>query len=106
MRTCESIICDNRPLSLCHEPPNAPSEKAQKEPHGSFEVKCGSSEHDIYRVSEKTLVKVPSQTMVALAVPDNRFYSRPLPEQLVLPGLHVGRVRSFRNVRYHDLRVS
>ena len=28
---------------------------------------CGSSEHDIYSVSEKTLVEVPSQTMVALA---------------------------------------
>ena len=54
-------------MSLCHEPPDDPSEKAQKEPHGSFEVKCGSSEHDIYRVSEKTLVEVPSQTMVALA---------------------------------------
>lgn len=67
MRACECIICDNRPLSLCHEPPNDPFEKAQKEPHGSFEVICGSSEHDIYRVSEKTLVEVPSQTMVALA---------------------------------------
>ena len=67
MRACESIICDNRPLSLCHEPPNAPSEKAQKEPHGSIEVICGISEYDIYRVSEKTLVEVPSQTMVALA---------------------------------------
>ena len=54
-------------MSLCHEPPDDTSEKAQKEPHGSFEVKCGSSEHDIYRVSEKTLVEVPSQTMVALA---------------------------------------
>lgn len=78
MRACECIICDNRPLLLCHEPPNDPSEKAQKEPHGFLEVICGSSEHDIYRVSEKTLVKVPSQTMVALAVSDNRFYSRPL----------------------------
>ena len=92
MRACAGITCDDWALSLCHDPPNAPSEKAQKEPHGSFEVKCCSSEHDIYRVSEKTLVKVPSQTMVALAVPDNRFYSRPRPEQLVLPGLHVGRV--------------
>lgn len=54
MRACECIICDNRPLSLCHEPPNDPFEKAQKEPRGSFEVICGSSEHDIYRVSEKT----------------------------------------------------
>ena len=54
-------------MSLCHEPPNDPFEKAQKKPHGSFEVICGSSEHDIYRVSEKTLVEVPSQTMVALA---------------------------------------
>ena len=63
MRTCECIICDNRPLSLCHEPPNDPFEKAQKEPRGSFEVICGSSEHDIY----KTLVEVPSQTKVALA---------------------------------------
>ena len=70
MRACESIICDNRQLSLCHEPPNAPSEKAQTEPHGSFEVICGSSEHDISRVSEKTLVEVLSQTMVALAVPN------------------------------------
>ena len=67
MRAYECIICDNRPLSLCHEPPKDPFEKAQKEPHGSFEVICGSSEHDIYRVSEKTLVNVPSQTMVALA---------------------------------------
>ena len=57
-------------MSLCHEPPNDPFEKAQKEPHGSLEVKCSSSEHDIYRVSEKLLVEVPSQTMVALAVPD------------------------------------
>ena len=54
MRACECIICDNRPLSLCHEPPNDAFEKAQKEPRGSFEVICGSSEHDIYRVSEKT----------------------------------------------------
>ncbi|MCI6486023.1 MAG: hypothetical protein MSA20_07270, partial [Bacteroidales bacterium] len=46
MRACESIICDNRPLTLCHEPPKDPFEKAQKEPHGSFEVICGSSEHD------------------------------------------------------------
>ena len=67
MRACECIICDNRPLSLCHEPPNDPFEKAQKVPRGSFEVICGSSEHDIYRVSEKTLVEVPYQTMVALA---------------------------------------
>ncbi|MGYP000000640923 len=29
MRACECIICDNRPLSLCHEPPNDPFEKAQ-----------------------------------------------------------------------------
>ena len=28
---------------------------------------AAASEHDIYRVSEKTLVEVPSQTMVALA---------------------------------------
>ena len=47
-------------MSLCHEPPDDPFEKAQKEPHGSFEVKCGSSEHDIDRVSEKTLVIVPA----------------------------------------------
>ena len=80
MRACECIIYDNRPLFLCHEPHNDPSEKAQKEPHGFLEVICGSSEHDIYRVSEKTFIKVPSQTMVALVVPDNRFYSRPLPE--------------------------
>ena len=71
MRACECIICDNRPLFLCHEPPNAPSEKAQKEPHVFLKVICGSSEHDIYRVSVKTLVEVPSQTMVALAVSDN-----------------------------------
>ena len=44
MRACECFICDNRPLSLCHEPPNDPFEKAQKEPHGSFEVICGSSD--------------------------------------------------------------
>ena len=44
MRACECIICDNRPLSLCHEPPNDPFEKAQNEPHGSFEVICGSSD--------------------------------------------------------------
>ena len=67
MLACECIICDNRPLSLCHEPPNDQLEKAQKEPHGAFEVICGSSEHDIYWVSEKTLVEVPSQTMDALA---------------------------------------
>ena len=78
MGTCTCIACVNWPLPLCHEPLDDPSEKAQKEPHGSFEVICSSSEHDIYRVSEKTLVKVPSQTMVALAVSDNRFYSRPL----------------------------
>ena len=34
MRACESIICDNRPLSLCHEPPNDLFEKAQAEPKG------------------------------------------------------------------------
>ena len=66
MRACASITCDDCALSLCHEPPNDPSEKAQKEPHGSFEVVFSSSEHDIYRVSEKTRVEVPSQTMVAL----------------------------------------
>ena len=92
MDTCTCIACVNWPLPLCHEPFDDPSEKAQKEPHGSFEVICSSSEHDIYRVSEKTLVEVPSQTMVALAVPDNRLNSRPLPEQLVLPGFHVGGV--------------
>ena len=64
---CTCIACVNWPLPLCHEPLDEPSEKAQKEPHGSFEVICSSSEHDIYRVSEKTLVEVPSQTMVALA---------------------------------------
>ena len=73
MGTCTCIACVNWPLPLCHEPLDDPSEKAQKEPHGSFEVICSSSEHDIYRVSEKTLVEVPSQTMVALAVPDNWF---------------------------------
>ena len=57
---------------------------------------AAASEHDIYRVSEKTLVEVPSQTIVALAVPDHWFYSRPLPEQLVLPGLHVLRIRLLR----------
>ena len=103
---CTCIACVNWPLPLCHEPLDDPSEKAQKEPHGSFEVICSSSEHDIYRVSEKTLVEVPSQTMVALAVPDNWFYTSPLPEQLVLPGFHVGGIRSFRYVRYHNLRVS
>ena len=80
--------------------------KRYNKSYGSYEVICGSSEHDINSVSEKTLVEVPSQMMAVLAVPDNRFYSRPLPEQLVLHGLHVGRVRSFRNIRYHDLRVS
>ena len=92
MCACECIICDNRPLFLCHEPPNAPSEKAQKEPPGFLEVICGSSEHDIYRVSEKTLVKVPSQTMVALGMPDNRFCSCSLPEQFMLPCFRVGGV--------------
>ena len=106
MGTCTCIACVNWPLPLCHEPLDEPSEKAQKEPHGSFEVICSSSEHDIYRVSEKTLVEVPSQTMVALAVPYNWFYASPLPEQLVLPGFHVGGIRSFRYVRYHNLRVS
>ena len=105
MGTCTCIACVNWPLPLCHEPLDEPSEKVQKEPHGSFEVIC-SSEHDIYRVSEKTLVEIPSQTMVALAVPDNGFYASPLPEQLVLPGFHVGGIRSFRYVRYHNLRVS
>lgn len=106
MGTCTCIASVNWPLPLCHEPLDDPSEKAQKKPHGSFEVICSSSEHDIYRVSEKTLVEVPSQTMVALAVPDNWFYASPLPEQLVLPGFHVGGIRSFRYVRYHNLRVS
>ena len=106
MGTCTCIACVNWPLPLCHEPLDDPSEKAQKEPHGSFEVICSSSEHDIYRVSEKPLVEVPSQTMVALAVPDNWFYASPLPDQLVLPGFHVGGIRSFRYVRYHNLRVS
>ena len=67
MGTYTCIACVNWPLPLCHEPLDEPSEKAQKEPHGSFEIICSSSEHDIYRVSEKTLVEVPSQTMVALA---------------------------------------
>ena len=106
MRACACITCNNRPYPLCHEPHDDPPDKAQKEPHGSFEVICGGSEHDVNRVSEKTLVEVPSQTMVALAVPYNRLYSCPLPEQLMLPGFHICRVRGFRNVRYHDPRVS
>lgn len=83
-----------------------PPDKTPQASYGSFEVICGGSEHDIYRVSEKTLVGVPSQTMVALAEPDNRFYSRPLPEQLMHPGFHICRVGGFQNVRYHDHRVS
>ena len=95
MRTCACITCDNRLYPLCHEPHDVPPDKAQKEPHGSFEVICGGSEHNVDRVSEKTLVEVPSQTMVALAVPDNRFYSRPFSEQLMLPRFRISESEAF-----------
>ena len=75
---------DGKRFSLYHELHDDPSEKTQKKPHGSFEViRCGS-EHDVNRVSEKALVKIPSQTMVAFAVPDNGLYSCSLPKQFLL----------------------
>ncbi len=57
-----------------------PHQNRHKAPHISFDVKGGRCEHDADRIYEKTHVVVPFQTMVALAVPDNRLYSRPLPE--------------------------
>ena len=92
MRARVCITCDGKRFPRCHESRDDPSKKTQKKPYGSFEIKCCGSEHDVNRVSEKSLVKVSSQTMVAFAVPDNRFYSRPLLEQLVLPGFHIGGV--------------
>ena len=53
MRACASITCNDRALSLCHEPPNDPFEKAQKSLIASFEVICSCSEHDTCRVSGK-----------------------------------------------------
>jgi hypothetical protein len=47
-------------FALLIPPFQHPFDKAQKKPHGSFEVECGSCQHDVYGVSEKTLVKVPS----------------------------------------------
>ena len=57
-----------------------PHQNRHKAPHVSYDVKGGSGEHDADRIYERTIVVVPFQTMVALAVPDNRLYSRPLPE--------------------------
>ena len=75
---------DGKRFSLYHEPHDDPREKTQKKPHGSCEViRCGS-EHDVNRVSEKALVKIPSQTMIAFAVPDNGLYSCSLPKQFFL----------------------
>ena len=45
MRACACITCNNRPYPLCHEPHDVPPDKAQKKPHGSFEVICGGREH-------------------------------------------------------------
>ena len=66
-----------------------PLDEAQKKPHGSFEVECGSSEHDVEGVSEKIPVEVSSKTMVALAMSDDWLYARSLSEQFVFLGSHV-----------------
>ena len=100
-----SVIKSILPSDLRNKHENKFVKRPKKKPHGSFKVIC-SSKHDINGVSEKTLVKVSSQTMVALAMPDNRFYSRPLPKQFVFPGFCVGGFLSFRNVGYHYFRVS
>lgn len=57
--------------------------KAQKNLHGSFEVKRGSRKHDIDEASEETLAEVPPWPLVRLAVPYNRLYCRLLWRTLV-----------------------
>lgn len=44
--------------------------------------------------------------MITLAVADNGFDARPLPEEFVLLGFCVGWIRCFRNIRDENLRLS
>lgn len=85
----------------------SPSEKkAQKKPHGSFEVECGGGEHNVDVVSENTFVEVPCETVVRFQVADDRFYSSALAEQVVLLSPLVVAIRGFWRVRDHHLRRS
>lgn len=72
-RICVACYIDSS--SIWRKPLNQLSNKTSKHPHGSFEVKCGSSEHDVYSVSEKAIIKVSSQTVIVLTVSDYRSHS-------------------------------
>ena len=77
------------PLEDKFQPLYPLADKAHKSSHDPFDVKCGSCEHDIDRVSEKALIEVSTQTMVILAMSDDRLNSCPLPEEFVFlcPGV-------------------
>ena len=61
-RTCVYETCRalNEAFKLAEDLKNPSLNKSQKNPHGSLEVKCGSCEHDIDRVSEMTFLEVMS----------------------------------------------
>ena len=68
----------------------SPSEKkAQKKPHGSFEVECGGGEHNVDVVSENTFVEVPCETVVRFQEEskknqgDRNFYTQYIPSHLL-----------------------
>jgi hypothetical protein len=69
-----------------------PFNKAQKNSHGSFEVKCGSCKHDIDRVPKETLIKVSAQAVVTLAMTDYRLYTSPFPEKFMFLSPDIKRV--------------
>lgn len=82
------------------------SNKAQKKPHGYFEVECSRSEHHIEGITQETLVEVPPQSMICLAVPYDRLYSYSLAEEPLLFLFRVWRVACLGNTGYHDVRLS
>lgn len=80
--------------------------KSPKSPHDSLEIKCGSCEHDVDRVSEKPLVEIAPQEIITLAVSDNGFDARPFPEEFVFLCFRVGGIRSFRHIWDEYLSIS
>lgn len=82
------------------------SNKAQKKPHGSFEVECSRSEHHVDGITQETLVEVPPQSMICLAVPYDRLYSCSLAEEPLFFLFLVWRVACLGNAGYHDVRLS
>jgi len=82
------------------------SNSAQKEPHGSFGVECSRSEHHVDGITQETLVEVPPQSMICLAVPYDRLYSYSLAEEPLFFLFRVWRVACLWNTGYHDVRLS